>query len=271
MLFESIMSPNAEWRASVKGGEALHMTRAVRRGGSGGQACPRRPRTDWAATVHSDLWQKWPSGYRAGQQRGGLWWPRGRPLTPAVFRALPQGTDTTDTSWTKEKQSLLQGGWTVGSSMWYWRQERTYGALSELWLVWGSLLGPGRNEGEELIQRNLGFESKNPIFTPGVTSSWLATSSQAKCHCSKEAPRPLHGSTQPAIAPVFGGTGVQIFCFCLNWVVVFSWSSFVSSLSVLVAGHLSGMHFANISYNSVACLHFLNNVSWRMQDFYLEV
>ena len=86
----------------------------------------------------------------------------------------------------------------------------------------GSLLGPGRDRGEELVQRHLGFESKNPIFTLEVTSSWLATSSQAKCHRSKDAPRLLYGPIQPVFAPVFGGAGVQIFCFCLNRVIVFS-------------------------------------------------
>lgn len=199
------------------------MTPAVRRGGSASHACPPgAPHRLGGRGPLRPLGQKWPPGYGAGQQWRGLWQPRGRRLTSAVFRSPPPVTSTTDTSWAEEQQPLLQGGWTVGRSTGHWWQEGTRGALSERWLVWGRLLGPGRDGGEELIQRNLGFESKNPAFTLEVTSSWLATSSQAKCHRSKEAPRLLYGSIQPAFAPVCGGTGVQIFCFCLNWVVVFS-------------------------------------------------
>lgn len=49
MLFESIMSPNAEWRASAKGRGG-----SSRDSGSAGHTHPERPCTDWAAVVHSD-------------------------------------------------------------------------------------------------------------------------------------------------------------------------------------------------------------------------
>lgn len=109
MLFESVMFPNSEWRASAKGGGGSSHDS----GSQEGRLCqprlpPGAPHRLGGSGPLRPLGQKWPPGCGAGQEWRGLWQPGGRRLTPAVFRSPPPATSTTDTSWAKEQQFFFR-------------------------------------------------------------------------------------------------------------------------------------------------------------------
>lgn len=108
---------------------------------------------------------------------------------------------------------------------------------------------------------------------PGVKSwpsvLWVSPWSYAhsQCHFSTSSARhPREAERPPAPRPVglcsqlLGRYSGSHLLLLVKLVVTVPFLGLGSSLYTLVTSHLPDVNFANVSYTSVFCLHFLNNV-----------